>query len=327
MTKIAVIGAGLAGLVVARRLQTLADVTVFEKSRGSGGRMATRYADDFEFDHGAQFFTVRTDAFRTFLQPLIDGGVVVNWQAQFAEFDRSSMQAVRSWGDDYPHYVGAPRMNSIGKFLSANLNIVFETEITEIMRNGDGWTLSDGAGTRSGPFDWLVLTPPAAQTTALGEAFPDLVKYCGERSILGCFALMLGFAEPLDLQWQAALVRNADISWMSVNSSKPGRKRPFSLVVHSTNAWADAHIEHDVDFVLGHMLDEASMVTGKDLRSAAHRKVHRWRYANIVRQTGPTYFLDCDKQLAACGDWCVRGRIEAAFMSANDLAESLVGKI
>ena len=327
MTKIAVIGAGLSGLVVARRLQPLADVTVFEKSRGAGGRMATRYAGDFEFDHGAQFFTARTEGFRTFLQPLIDEGVVADWQAEFAEFDRSNMTTVRTWGDDYPHYAGTPRMNSIGKTLSADLNIAFETAITAIARNSKGWTLSDGSGTESGPFDWLVLTSPAAQTAALAEAFPDLVAYCAERNMLGCFALMLGFAAPVDLDWQAALIRNADISWISVNSSKPDRKPPFTLVVHSTNSWADAHIDAGSDFVLRHMLDEASLVTGKDLRSAEHRQVHRWRFANIARQTGPTYFMDEQVRVAACGDWCVCGRIEAAFMSASDLAESLVEKI
>lgn len=327
MKKVAVIGAGLSGLVVARQLQTLADVTVFEKSRGAGGRMTTRYAGDFEFDHGAQFFTARTEDFQAFLQPLIADGIVADWQAQFAEFDRDNMTTLRSWEGDYPHYVGAPRMNSIGKALSADLNIAFETAITAIRRSSDGWTLSDRTGTRSGPFDWIVVTAPAPQTAVLADAFPDLVAYCGARSMLGCFALMLGFAEPIDLQWQAAFVRNADISWISVNSSKPGRTNPFTLVVHSTNAWADAHMEDDIDYVRGHMLDEASLVTGKDMRGWAHSQMHRWRYANIARQDGPTYFLDEDSGLAACGDWCLRGRIEAAFTSASDLAGALVDRI
>ena len=127
MTRVAIIGAGLSGLVVAQRLQSSADITIFEKSRGVGGRMATRYAGDFEFDHGAQFFTARTDAFKSFLEPLIDDGVVANWKAAFAEFDRGNMKALRSWGGDYPHYVGTPRMNSIGRYLSADSNIDLET--------------------------------------------------------------------------------------------------------------------------------------------------------------------------------------------------------
>ncbi|MFN3164316.1 MAG: FAD-dependent oxidoreductase, partial [Pseudohongiellaceae bacterium] len=64
---IAIVGAGLAGIAAARQLAPLADVTVFEKSRGPGGRMATRRAGDFQFDHGAQFFTARTESFRSLL--------------------------------------------------------------------------------------------------------------------------------------------------------------------------------------------------------------------------------------------------------------------
>lgn len=327
MTRVAIIGAGLSGLVVARRLQTVADVTLFEKSRGPGGRMATRYAGDFEFDHGAQFFTARSKAFRTFLQPLIDNGIVAAWQARFAEFNRDCITALRPWGGDNPHYVGAPRMNSIGKALSVDLKIVLETTITAIARNSSGWTLSDDAGKQSGPFDWVVITSPAPQTGALARPFPELAAYCGERKMLGCFALMLGFAEPVSLDWQAALVRNADISWISVNSSKPGRGNPFTFVVHSTNAWADAHREDDTDSVMNHVLDEASAVAGEDMRRAVHRQVQRWRYANVDKQSGPTHFMDENNKLAACGDWFIRGRVEAAFTSANDLADALVKRL
>ena len=324
MAKIAIIGAGLAGLTAARKLSGQHDVAVFEKSRGVSGRMATRRAGEFEFDHGAQFFTARTERFKAFLQPMIDDGIVANWRAQFAEFDRDSITATRSWGDDYPHYVGTPRMSSIGKHLSLGLNIAFETEITAIARHSNGWTLSDRAGMQYGPFDWLVVTAPAAQTAALAHAIPDLKAYCRERRMLGCFTLMLGFAEPIDLPWQAALLRDSDISWISINSSKPARKSPFGLVVQSTNPWADAHIDDDVDFVLGHMLEQASRVTGKDLGSASHRQVHRWRYANISGQAGATYFMDESNKIAASGDWCSHGRVEAAFSSASDLAEALI---
>jgi len=327
VTRVAIIGGGLSGLVVARLLRDHADVTVFEKSRSAGGRMATRYAGEFEFDHGAQFFTARSERFQAFLQPLIDAGVVANWQARFAEYDGNRLATLRSWGDEYPHYVGMPRMNSIGKTLSADLNIVFETEITAVARSRDGWTLSDHAGEKNGTFDWLVMTSPAAQTAALATGFPDLTTFCSQRRMLGCFAMMLGFAKPIDLPWHAALVRNADISWLSVNNSKPARTSGVSLLVHSTNAWADTHLADDTDSVLEHLLDEASLVTGADLRGAVHRQVHRWRYANIDRQTGPAFFVDEDSRLAACGDWCVRGRIEAAFTSASDLADALIAKL
>ena len=60
--KIAIIGSGIAGLSAARELrQNGVDVYLYEKSRGVGGRMSTRYAGDWEFDHGAQYFTAQDE--------------------------------------------------------------------------------------------------------------------------------------------------------------------------------------------------------------------------------------------------------------------------
>ncbi len=327
MKTIAVIGAGISGLVLARQLRDVAAVTVFEKSRGIGGRMATRYANGYEFDHGAQFFTARTPAFREFLQPLINARVVANWTATFAELDKTRVRDLRDWSDDYPHYVGMPRMNAIGKFLSQGLDVRTHTPVAEIRRERGRWAVLDSDGDRHGGFDWLVLTAPAPQTADLASGFPGLAGLGRTHTMRACYALMLGFARPLELPWQAAAVRDADISWISVNSSKPGRETPFAMLIHSTNAWANAHIDDEADAVRAHMLDEASTVCGMDLSVADHCGLHRWRYANIARQGGPDCFIDGDAQLAACGDWFVRGRVEAAFASAHSLGRQLRGRL
>ncbi len=327
MTRIAVVGAGLSGLVVAHRLQSVADVTVFEKSRGPGGRMSTRYAGDFEFDHGAQYFTARTGAFQSFLQPLIEAGVVAEWRARIADFDRSALITVHDSANAEPRFTGAPRMNRIGKALAEDLNVVLGKTIIRIERTNDVWTLTDDNGEQSGPFDCVVLAAPAAQTAVLGSGFPELVAYCNERPMLGSFALMLGFEQPIDIDWQAARIQNGDIGWIAVNSSKPGRNNAFTLVVHSSNEWAEAHMEDDREAVLDHMLDAASAVVGANLSSAMHMQLHRWRYANADKRKGDAYFLDKTRGLAACGDWCIRGRIEEAFTSGDQLAAALLRKL
>ena len=323
MTTVAVIGAGLSGLVVARRLQAVADVVVFDKSRGPGGRMATRYAGDYAFDHGAQFFTARSAGFKAFLQPLLAAGSVRAWPARFAELDRGTITSERVWDDDYPHYVGVPGMNQVGKFLADGLDVRLESTVARIERRDGSWRLSDAAETRLGRFDWVVLAMPAAQTAALAKDFDDLAALGVKYKMLGCFALMLGLRRPLELSWDAALVRNADISWVSVNSSKPDRGREQTLVVHSTNAWANAHLDDDINEVRAYLVEQASLVVGTDLRDTDHCGVHRWRYANIRKQSGPAFYLDEQKQLAACGDWFRRGRIEAAYTSGARLASAL----
>jgi renalase len=322
MATFAVIGAGLAGLVLSRELARSHDVVVFEKSRGVGGRMATRRAGHFAFDHGAQFFTARSDAFQAFIDPFLSAGIVADWMAPFAELQRDRIITSRRWDSGNPHYVGVPSMNAVARHLASDLDIRRETAVRSLARSGARWQLIGDEQRLLGEFDWVVVTAPAVQAAELLAATSIASAPTGVR-MQACYALLLGFDKPVDLPWHAALVHDADISWISVNSSKPGRPEPFSLVVHSTNAWADAHVDDEAGAVRSHLADEVGAVTGVDVASAAFCDLHRWRYANADRQDGDLYALDPDQRLAACGDWFVRGRVEGAFSSASALAAKI----
>lgn len=327
MGHVAIIGAGLSGLVLAHQLRPYANVTLYEKSRGLGGRLATRYADPYQFDHGAQFFTAKSEAFKQFLQPLLNAGIVSRWDARFVELNRNEITSQRQWGEEYPHYVGMPKMNAIGKFLADGLAIERQTRITSLKRTKNQWQLTDENGEIKGCYDWVITTSPVAQTKALLPA--EFAHHDALASIRmkGCFALMLGFSEPLPLPWDAALVRHANVSWVSVNSSKPGRPKGYSLLINSTNDWAEQHLDDDRSNVQATLCREVSEVIGHNVSHADHIALHGWRYANIGRQSGEASLIDEENQLAACGDWCIQGRVEAAFTSALDLAEKLLPQL
>lgn len=284
--------------------------------------MATRRVGPFEFDHGAQFFTAQTKAFQAFIEPLLNGGVVADWPARFAELQRDRIVANRGWGSDKPHYVGLPAMNAVGKALASGLDIRLETAVRSLARYGARWQLFGDGQRLLGEFDWVVVTAPAEQTAEL-LAPTSIAAAAANVRMQACYALLLGFDMPVDLPWQAAIVHDADISWISVNNSKPGRPESFSLVVHSTNAWANAHMDRDLEAVQHHLAGEFSAVTGIDLGAASLVDLHRWRHANAERHDGDLYALDTGQQLAACGDWFVKGRAEGAFTSARALAVAL----
>jgi predicted NAD/FAD-dependent oxidoreductase len=323
MASVAIIGAGLAGLVTARSLSGCHEVTVFEKGRGVGGRMATRYAGKYEFDHGAQFFTARSEEFRAFLKPMVERGVIAPWDARFAELRRSGIGEIRRWNADYPHYVGVPRMNAMCKWLARGLDVRLETTITSLTRKNGCWRLATDVTALPDAFDWVAITAPAAQTTALLPVDSPIRETTAAYTMQACFALMLGFAKSQAVPWQATRVRDADISWISLNHSKPGRPIGYSLLVHSTNAWADAHLDDDPEEIRAHLVQEAAAVTGTHAGEAESIELHRWRYANIGRQAGERYAIDRQNQLAAAGDWFVRGRVEGAFLSARALSAKL----
>ena len=85
-SKIAIIGAGISGLSAAHLLKDFADITLFEKERGVSGRMSTRRAGPYFFDHGAQYFTARTKNFQDFIQPLLEEGIIERWNARYVKF-------------------------------------------------------------------------------------------------------------------------------------------------------------------------------------------------------------------------------------------------
>ncbi len=114
-------------------------------------------------------------------------------------------------------------MSAIGRHLSAGLDIRLQTPVASVNPHGSEWQLVAAEGSELGLFQWVIATAPAAQSAVLlpgSFAHHDVLS---DTRMQGCFALMLGFEEPPHLPWQAALVHNADISWVSVNSSKPDR--------------------------------------------------------------------------------------------------------
>jgi predicted NAD/FAD-dependent oxidoreductase len=323
MTRIAVIGAGIGGVALAARLAPTADVVVFEKGRGVGGRMAARYAGDFRFDHGAQYFTVRNARFSDLIAPLIESGAVAPWRGPIARIADGVVTGMAEPRD--VHLVGAPNMNSLAKALADGLDLRPSVEIAPLGdRTPGGWQLRSVDGTDQGAFDWVVSTTTAHQTTALFAANAPSEGVLTTTRMAPCYALMLGFARPLDLPWVGARLSGSAIDWIGINSTKPGRDRSkTTLVVHSTSDWATRHLGQDIDH-LGRLLSEALMEsTGIDAGEATIVATHRWASARRLPQPDNGPYLDRDRRLAATGDWTTGSRVEDTVLSALDLADTI----
>lgn len=322
MTEIAIIGGGLAGLTVASILGDVANVRVFEKSRGVGGRMSTRRTEHFSFDHGAQYFTLRTEAFRRFLEPLFDEGIVSRWDAQISTFDGTGNVHKEDWSKEEPRYVGVPTMSAIVKRIAKDITVVPATRVTSLERQAR-WLLRDDQGGTHDGFDWVVCTAPAPQTT---ELLPDDFAYKGITDTVemsACYALMVGFSNPLALDFQGARIRDSDVSWIAVDSSKPGRKTLATLVVHSTPAFAEQHWHAEEGEVIDKLCSETARVIGINLEGITWKAIHKWRFANNVLRNQLPILVDTKLQLGVCGDWCSGGRVEGAFTAAWNVANRI----
>ena len=324
MQRIAIIGAGLSGLLIAKKLSEKAHITVFEKSRGLGGRMSTRYVDPFYFDHGAQSFTARHEDFQQFLDPFIQQGRVAEWTGQIFNLEKGQKESLCPFIE--AHWVACPSMNSLCKALSQGIDVRKNCEIAPIGAKHDDWHLFDTEGSSLGHFDWVISTAPSEQTLRLFESFVPIQDPLRRVSMQACFALVLGFEHPWNKTWVGAKVHNNPIKWISVDSSKPGRNTNLSaLVVHATNAWSEAHVDDDLIQVQDRLTQEFSALTGIEAQHAKTIGLHRWRYAIVDKSEKTGAYLNPDLKLAACSDWCESSRIEDVWRHANRLAELIIG--
>lgn len=325
--RIAIIGAGISGLTLAHSLRERAEVTVFEKARGVGGRMSTRYADPFHFDHGTQFFTARHPAFQAYLAPLLEEGVVAPWTGKVITLEAERAPTDRLWFE--PHYVAVPNMNSLCKALAAPLSPTCGVEVAPLgEKTTDGWHLIDKDGAALGVFDWVISTAPPVQTARLFGTHLTAASPLRHARLLGCYTLMIGFDRPWEKSWIGAKIHHSPLEWIAINSSKPGRnERVTSIVAHSSNAWAEEHIDDAMEPAGLFLREEFERVTQIDTRDAAYFSCHRWRYALMDEPGEHPPFFDATHGLASSGDWCRASRIEDAWLAATQLGRQILATL
>ena len=322
MTKnIAIIGAGLSGLTAAHALKESCNVTMFDKSRGVGGRMSTRYAGEYEFDHGAQYFTARDPRFQDAVERAIGQGVVAPWAGRAFYFKDGEME--RDTGSD--RFVAVPRMNSWAKTLAERLDIRLGARVTSLSRQNGIWTLSFEDGTERGGYDAVICAVPSVQAQALLPKEFSGMDAIKAAKMDACFALMVGFDKPHDFGWDSLRVNDNVNAWLAVNSDKPGRaKAKTTLMVHAAPDWSNEHVEADRIWVQAEMEASASELCGTHICTASHITLHRWLYASVSTSPQQACLIDPNIGLAACGDWCLGGRVEGAYLSGLAAADSLL---
>ena len=314
--RIAVIGAGIAGLACAAALRDAGvAVAVFEKSRGLGGRIANRRTDAASFDHGAQYVSARGSAFRDYLDIAVAGGHAGDWDP------RGDLGAgpLRRW-------VGQPGMSALVRPLAEGLEIHFACRVEGLARAAGGWRLVLADGREAGPFTGVAVTAPAPQARELaGEA---VAADLAEVRMAPCWAVMAAFEAPVQASFDAARPAGRPLAWAARNASKPGRdRRPDTWVLHADPDWSRERLEDDPPAIGPLLLAAFEALAGAPLPPACYTAAHRWRYAMVEAPLGRSHLFDGEAGLGLAGDWCLGPRVEAAFDSGRALAQAFAGTI
>ena len=322
MERIAIIGAGLAGLTAARRLQSQGlPVTVFEKSRGLGGRLATRRRETADgaplsFDHGAQFFTVRDPDFAILLQTLTLAGHALEWAPRVSDSDRSR---TGDW------WVATPGMSALVKPWVQDLDIRTGVRVTSLDRLEAGWSLGLEDGGVAEGFARVILAVPVAQ--ALDLLPPQAVSaksLLSQVRVAPCWAGLFAFGTPLSVPFDVWRMEGPVLSWIARNGTKADRPSSDCWVVHATPEWSSKNLEPPPEAVLPELRAAFADVVGPLPDRHAYAAAHRWRYARTVTPLGRPHVSDCGGTLLVGGDWCLGGRVENAFQSGVSMAREIL---
>ena len=301
---VAVVGAGVAGLACARRLQNAGfDVDVFDKGRAPGGRICTKVEDTRSWDHGAQFLVARGDAFRQQLATWERAGSIVRWPCV------------------NDSYLGAPSMRALGASMSAGLNVMTSTTVTKV-ETGDELTLwghshGEQSVRKLGTYARLVMAVPAPQAVAL---VPDLEEPLRAVEYAPCWALLLTYEAKVALP--AVLRDEGALGFAQCESRKPGRDGGTERwVVHMSADWSRRHLELSPEEALAMALPALPA----ELRAPSAMQAHRWRYASLVRWVEAP-FVEVGV-VSACGDGLLGPRVELAWESGDALGRHLTNRV
>jgi renalase len=316
MFKIGIIGAGVAGAALAHALKDFAQVMVFEKARGVGGRLSSRYSENFEFDLGAPFFRVHHPAFQGVINDLCQKNIMALWsyKAQTVENGNSLKQA----------YVALPKMNHLSKFLLKDVSVSLCHKVTMIEAiNGSGWRIYFDDG-HSISCDFLISTAPPIQTQAIFPPHFEYADLLAEIELNSALVLMLGLQQPLNVSWDVLEINDDSLQSCVINSRKPGRVNQESLVVITQPVFAAQHLDKNKDDVIDLILKKLQQHVSIPKDAIVYQGLHQWRYANWSGTTNlELVCLDKALKLGVCGDWTMGGGVEGAYLSGVKMAHEL----
>jgi renalase len=321
--RMAVIGAGAAGLACAHELARAdVQVTVYDRARSIGGRLATRRHGDCAFDHGAQFVTARGRPFASYAELALRSGALGVWRPAIMQDDTVWPSPVEEW------WVGTPGMSAFLRPLARHLDVRTGIAVQELIPGRRGWELQTDAGRSDDVFKAVAVAIPAPQAAHLLGTHGAGFREVADVTMAPCWTVLAAFDPPIDAGADARRWTRGPLVWAACNSTKPDRlQRPQCWVLHASASWSREHVELESQEVVRELLAGLAQGLRRHLPPPTYATAHRWRHALVDRPLGLPHVFDEELSLGACGDWCLAPRVEAAFDSGRSLGQSLLSAV
>ena len=309
-----IIGAGLSGLNTAKKIKDLAlgSALVLEKSRGVGGRMATRRTMETRFDHGAQFYRLKAD--------------IRNLHQFWSQESINQHWFVSSKGD---HWCAGAGMTALSKAISHNLEIGLDKEIQSIHFENNLWKLVS-----KNDEEWycrnLIISAPLPQTIKLLEevaskdlldrdAFTEIKKINYTKALIGLVTLH----EDIEVDSSGYVEFQSGEFFSIADQKKKGVSLIPALTLTMSPEFSDEEFDYADDVILNKILKLfLNNYPNAKIKAAELKK---WRYCQPTSQS-KKLFLEIAKNLYLIGDAFGGSSLLGAVRSSDALCNSLLDK-
>jgi renalase len=341
MTAIGFVGAGAATAAAAYVLDSAlpeADITVLEKSRGVCGRAATRRRDGIHYDYGANYVKSDDERVVELLTERLDSEGLVDVTEPIYTFDASGTVSEGRDADDHK-WSYERGLTQIAKrlFADTDATVEHETRAETISREGETWAVTDTDGQQWGPFDLLVLNPPAPQTAQLladaewdHSLRGDLETAIGDVEYRTIYTAILHYPFELDAPYYGLVNTDKahDVGWISREECKGGHVPDGEslLIVQANNEWSVAHYDDPAEDNVAALAEmTADIMDDERLTDPDWTDSQGWRYA-LPEEGAPTGLLQSagEHGLYFLGDWVAgEARLHAALRNGLDTGERI----
>ncbi|MBL9207990.1 MAG: FAD-dependent oxidoreductase [Opitutaceae bacterium] len=311
---IAIVGAGISGLLTARVLaERGASVIVLEKSRGVGGRMATKRVGDAVVDQGAQFFTTKDPRFSSWVEAWGARGLAGRWPG-----------STHRW-------IGIPGMTAIGKHLATGLTIEREHKVTAARRHACGcWELDiEEHGILRA--ERLVLTAPVPQSLAILDAGGVILDETLKSRLQAiryhpCLALLVVLDGASNVPVEGISPESGPLRWVGDNVKKGiSPQVPAAVTLHASADFSARHYGLPETEVSALLLEAARpWLAGRNVVSSA---LHRWKFSEPRSEFGEPCVWLPELTLGFAGDAFGGPRIEGAALSGLAMGERVASHL
>ena len=322
MSSFCIIGSGISGATIANLLSKKHSVDLYDKASGLGGRSSFKRLNKAKgFDHGTQYISPKSSAFKKFIKELIKKKVLKNWGGKHLFLNK-----VKKPQKNHIKIIGRKGNNDISKYLLKGINCHFQNELKKINYKNNRWILTFSDGQKK-IYEKIILTCPFPQLSRLAKKFiksPFMKKKIKMDSNI---TVMIALKKT-NKNISSYFFNDKILGWAAKENSKKRFKSNRDLwTLQSTYIWANKNINQNREnknLNSKVLIDTFFRLTGIKKTKILFVLNHGWKYSSNSKPLDIKSYWNSSLNIGVCADWFVGHRLEAGWISANDLYKKII---